>query len=85
MCTRPDCNGKLNISKRIIRLCMVLGALALTGCGGVQEAVVDAVRASAKESLERTFDETIDENVDGLMNDLFDIDELFGGQEQAGE
>lgn len=73
------------MSERTIPWCMLLGALALTGCGGVQEAVVDAVRASAKESLEQTVDEIIDENVDGLMDELFDVDELFGGEEQADE
>ena len=60
---------------------LLLGAVALPGCGSVQEIILDEVRASAKESI----DQAVDEAVDGLVDELLDFEGLTIGDEEPNE
>ena len=60
---------------------LLLGAVALPGCGSVQEIILDEVRASAKESI----DQAVDEAVDGLFDEVLDFGGLTVDDEQPNE
>jgi flavin-binding protein dodecin len=60
---------------------LLLGAVALPGCGSVQEVIVDAVRSSAKESI----DQAVDEAVDELVDEVLDFDGLTVDDGQPNE
>ena len=57
--------------RNVSMLLLLLGVLALPGCGSVQavqEVLVDAVQASAKESIEQAVDVVVDDVVGELLD-----------------
>lgn len=56
---------------------LLLGALALPGCGSVPDVILDAVQSAARESLEQALDEA----VDGVVGDLLDFGPLTNDDE----
>jgi hypothetical protein len=60
---------------------LLLGLLALPGCGSVQEIILDEVQASAKESIEQA----VDEAVDGVVDELLDFGGLTDDEEPSSD
>lgn len=71
--------------RKVYSWMLLLGAVALPGCGSVQEMILDELRASAKESIEQAVDEAVDQLVDEALDQALDLGGLTADDEQPNE